>query len=155
MSVLDRRPPARRHAFPGAVLCGFILAALAVGGPAFGQSSAAKAAAAVPTAPELDWRLAAALDYSPLEQRLLEAHTAGRLAGGDLLWAALAASGVEDEAELTDWRARWREIVERLRDSLPPAAEGRELADFVRGARVATDADATPSPKPSASVFTR
>ncbi|WP_194397443.1 spermidine synthase [Microbacterium atlanticum] len=34
-------------------------------------------------------------------------------------------------------------------------AEGRELDDFVRGARVATDADATPSPKPSASVFTR
>jgi spermidine synthase len=34
-------------------------------------------------------------------------------------------------------------------------AEGRELEDFARGARVATDADATPSPKPSASVFTR
>ena len=34
-------------------------------------------------------------------------------------------------------------------------AEGRELDDFARGARVATDADATPSPKPSASVFSR
>jgi spermidine synthase len=34
-------------------------------------------------------------------------------------------------------------------------AEGRELDEFARGARVATDADATPSPKPSASVFTR
>lgn len=34
-------------------------------------------------------------------------------------------------------------------------AEGREVDDFARGARVATDADATPSPKPSASIFTR
>ena len=34
-------------------------------------------------------------------------------------------------------------------------AEGRELDDFARGARIATDADATPSPRPSASVFTR
>jgi spermidine synthase len=34
-------------------------------------------------------------------------------------------------------------------------AEGRELDEFARGARVATDADATPSPKPSASVFIR
>lgn len=34
-------------------------------------------------------------------------------------------------------------------------AEGREVADLARGARVATDADATASPKPSASLFTR
>jgi spermidine synthase len=34
-------------------------------------------------------------------------------------------------------------------------AEGREVDEFARGARVATDADATPSPKPSASIFTR
>ncbi|MFF2633379.1 spermidine synthase [Microbacterium sp. NPDC058021] len=34
-------------------------------------------------------------------------------------------------------------------------AQGAELDDFVRGARVATDADATPSPKPSQSVFDR
>lgn len=34
-------------------------------------------------------------------------------------------------------------------------AEGRELEEFARGARVATDADATPSPRPSASVFER
>jgi spermidine synthase len=34
-------------------------------------------------------------------------------------------------------------------------AEGRELEDFARGARVATDADATPSPRPAASVFDR
>jgi spermidine synthase len=34
-------------------------------------------------------------------------------------------------------------------------AEGRELDEVARGARVATDADATPSPKPSASLFTR
>jgi spermidine synthase len=34
-------------------------------------------------------------------------------------------------------------------------AQGVELDEFVRGARVATDADATPSPKPAASVFDR
>jgi len=34
-------------------------------------------------------------------------------------------------------------------------AQGAELDEFVRGARVATDADATPSPKPAASVFDR
>lgn len=34
-------------------------------------------------------------------------------------------------------------------------AQGAELDEFVRGARVATDADATASPKPSASVFDR
>lgn len=34
-------------------------------------------------------------------------------------------------------------------------AEGREVDDFARGARVATDGDATPSPKPAASVFDR
>ncbi|MCR2813762.1 fused MFS/spermidine synthase [Microbacterium sp. zg.Y1090] len=34
-------------------------------------------------------------------------------------------------------------------------AQGAELDEFVRGAKVATDADATPSPKPSASVFAR
>jgi spermidine synthase len=34
-------------------------------------------------------------------------------------------------------------------------AQGVELDEFVRGARVATDADATPSPKPAASVFER
>jgi spermidine synthase len=34
-------------------------------------------------------------------------------------------------------------------------AEGREVDDFARGARVATDADATPSPRPAASVFDR
>ena len=34
-------------------------------------------------------------------------------------------------------------------------AEGRELDDFARGARVATDADATASPRPAASVFDR
>ena len=34
-------------------------------------------------------------------------------------------------------------------------AQGAELDEFVRGARVATDADATPSPKPAASVFER
>ncbi len=32
-------------------------------------------------------------------------------------------------------------------------AQGAELDEFARGARVATDADATPSPKPAASVF--
>ncbi|MEU1971650.1 fused MFS/spermidine synthase [Microbacterium sp. NPDC019599] len=34
-------------------------------------------------------------------------------------------------------------------------AQGAELDEFVRGARPATDADATPSPKPSASLFER
>jgi spermidine synthase len=34
-------------------------------------------------------------------------------------------------------------------------AQGAELDEFVRGSRVATDADATPSPKPAASVFER
>ncbi|QIG38617.1 spermine synthase [Microbacterium sp. 4R-513] len=34
-------------------------------------------------------------------------------------------------------------------------AQGAELDEFVRGARPATDADATPSPKPAASVFER
>lgn len=34
-------------------------------------------------------------------------------------------------------------------------AEGREVDELARGARVATDADATPSPRPSASVFER
>lgn len=34
-------------------------------------------------------------------------------------------------------------------------AQGVELDEFVRGARLATDADATPSPKPAASVFDR
>jgi len=34
-------------------------------------------------------------------------------------------------------------------------AHGAELDEFVRGARVATDADATASPKPAASVFER
>ena len=34
-------------------------------------------------------------------------------------------------------------------------AQGDELAAFVRGAKVVTDADAVPSPKPSASVFDR
>ena len=34
-------------------------------------------------------------------------------------------------------------------------AQGVELDEFVRGARVATDADSTPSPKPAASVFER
>jgi len=34
-------------------------------------------------------------------------------------------------------------------------AQGAELDEFVRGARVSTDADATPSPKPAASVFDR
>ncbi|WP_295777928.1 spermidine synthase [uncultured Microbacterium sp.] len=34
-------------------------------------------------------------------------------------------------------------------------AQGVELDEFVRGARVATDADATASPKPAASVFER
>lgn len=34
-------------------------------------------------------------------------------------------------------------------------AQGAELVEFARGARVATDADATASPKPSASVFDR
>ena len=34
-------------------------------------------------------------------------------------------------------------------------AQGAELDDFVRGARVATDADATPSPRPADSVFRR
>jgi spermidine synthase len=34
-------------------------------------------------------------------------------------------------------------------------AQGAELDDFVRGARLVTDADATASPKPSASVFDR
>lgn len=34
-------------------------------------------------------------------------------------------------------------------------AEGREVDDFARGAQVATDADATPSPRPAASVFDR
>ncbi|WP_345801497.1 fused MFS/spermidine synthase [Microbacterium sp. AZCO] len=34
-------------------------------------------------------------------------------------------------------------------------AQGDEFDEFVRGARPATDADATPSPKPSASIFER
>lgn len=34
-------------------------------------------------------------------------------------------------------------------------AEGAELDEFVRGARIATDADSTPSPKPASSVFDR
>lgn len=34
-------------------------------------------------------------------------------------------------------------------------AQGAEIDEFARGARVATDADATPSPKPAASVFDR
>ncbi len=34
-------------------------------------------------------------------------------------------------------------------------AQGAELDEFARGARIATDADATPSPKPAASVFER
>ncbi|TQK18432.1 spermidine synthase [Microbacterium sp. SLBN-154] len=34
-------------------------------------------------------------------------------------------------------------------------AEGEEIVEFVRGARIATDGDATPSPKPAASVFER
>ena len=34
-------------------------------------------------------------------------------------------------------------------------AQGAELDEFARGARVATDADATPSPKPASSVFDR
>ena len=34
-------------------------------------------------------------------------------------------------------------------------AQGAELDEFVRGARVSTDADATASPKPAASVFER
>lgn len=34
-------------------------------------------------------------------------------------------------------------------------AHGTELAEFTRGVRPATDADATPSPKPAASVFER
>jgi len=34
-------------------------------------------------------------------------------------------------------------------------AQGAEIDEFVRGARPATDADATPSPKPSASIFDR
>ncbi|POX66019.1 spermine synthase [Microbacterium sp. Ru50] len=34
-------------------------------------------------------------------------------------------------------------------------AQGAEIDEFARGARVSTDADATPSPKPSASVFER
>src|SRR6478752_1764978 len=34
-------------------------------------------------------------------------------------------------------------------------AQGHEVEEFARGARVATDADATPSPKPAASIFER
>ncbi len=34
-------------------------------------------------------------------------------------------------------------------------AQGAELDEFARGARVSTDADATPSPKPASSVFER
>jgi hypothetical protein len=34
-------------------------------------------------------------------------------------------------------------------------AQGGEIDEFIRGARPATDADATPSPKPSASIFDR
>ncbi|WJL94555.1 fused MFS/spermidine synthase [Microbacterium sp. ET2] len=34
-------------------------------------------------------------------------------------------------------------------------AEGQEVDEFARGARIATDGDATPSPKPAASVFER
>lgn len=34
-------------------------------------------------------------------------------------------------------------------------AQGGELDEFVRGARIATDADSTPSPKPAASLFER
>ncbi len=34
-------------------------------------------------------------------------------------------------------------------------AQGAELDEFVRGARIATDADATPSPRPAASLFER
>lgn len=51
-----------------------------------------------------------------------------------------------------------REWMPRLMAAGPhPAkiAHGAELDEFVRGARVATDADATDSPKPAASVFER
>ena len=34
-------------------------------------------------------------------------------------------------------------------------AQGAEIEEFMRGARASTDADATPSPKPSASIFER
>ena len=34
-------------------------------------------------------------------------------------------------------------------------AQGAEVVEFARGARVATDADATASPKPSSSLFDR
>jgi len=34
-------------------------------------------------------------------------------------------------------------------------AQGAEVVEFARGARVATDADATPSPKPASSIFER
>ncbi|MFS0792772.1 spermidine synthase [Microbacterium sp. 1P10AE] len=34
-------------------------------------------------------------------------------------------------------------------------SQGAEIDEFIRGARPATDADATPSPKPSASIFDR
>ena len=34
-------------------------------------------------------------------------------------------------------------------------AQGAELEEFALGARVATDADATPSPRPASSVFER
>ncbi|WP_375386545.1 spermidine synthase [uncultured Microbacterium sp.] len=34
-------------------------------------------------------------------------------------------------------------------------AQGAELDEFVRGARIATDADSTPSPRPAASLFER
>jgi hypothetical protein len=34
-------------------------------------------------------------------------------------------------------------------------AQDAELEEFARGARVATDADSTPSPRPAASVFDR
>jgi hypothetical protein len=34
-------------------------------------------------------------------------------------------------------------------------SQGAEITEFTRGVRAATDADATPSPKPSASIFER
>ncbi|MGQ3257481.1 MAG: spermine synthase, partial [Microbacterium aurantiacum] len=34
-------------------------------------------------------------------------------------------------------------------------AEGAEVAEFARAGRIATDASATPSPKPSSSLFER
>ena len=79
----------------------------------------------------LPWRLSSALRYGPLEQRLFEAHAAGRLPDGDLLSAALVASGINDTESFDAWTARWNEIVTRLKAKLTSGQSDDELAGSV------------------------